>query len=254
MTWQKRQFLVALARDTARGMTTTAEGGWAAGGRAPYGYRRAIVDDDGEVVQVLQLGEHKATDRFNVTLVLGPAEEVAVVKDIYRQFLAGKGYRAIALDLNARGIPSAKGGAWAGSSIREILTNRRYTGDAVWNRRPKGKFFEVNGGKPSRKPKRRRQRVRRNDPAEWVVVPEAHAATISRADFRAAQRRIEGSRRNSGYQARNRRTPYSLSGLLFCGCGNPMWGQATQRPLANGKVRSHRYYICSGGHTGRTEG
>lgn len=34
--------------------------------------------------------------------------------------------------LNAEGVPSPKGGPWSWGSIRQYLTNRRYTGEAVF--------------------------------------------------------------------------------------------------------------------------
>ena len=180
MQHQKHKFVVDMSRDIARGMVSTAGDGRRVGGRAPYGFTRAEVDRDGNVVRVLEVGDRKGRDEHQTTLVLGDTEKVAVIKGIFREFLAGKGYRMIALDLNARGIPSVKGNGWAATTIREIVMNAAYTGDSVWNKRPKGKFYEVNGGKPERCPRRRGQRVRRNDAAEWVVRRDAHPAVIGR--------------------------------------------------------------------------
>jgi len=214
LQWQKHKFLIDLARDTSRGMVSTAEKGWSAGGNAPYGFRRALVDEGGEVVRVLKHGESKATDRQKVTLVLGDPTEVEVVKGIFQQFLDGAGYRAVAVRLNDQGIPSAKGGAWASTTIREVLLNPHYAGDAMWNRRPKGKFYGVRSGQPQRRAKGGRQRVRRNSPDEWVVVRDAHQGIVDRPTFEAAQERIKNTGRSDGYSVRHRTSPYPLSGFL----------------------------------------
>ena len=86
LTWLKHRFLIDLARDTTRGMVTVAEGGWSAGGRAPDGFRRALVGRDGKVVKVLAPGEKKLSDEHKVSLVPGDPAEVAVVRDIFRMW------------------------------------------------------------------------------------------------------------------------------------------------------------------------
>ena len=203
-----------------------AEKGWSAGGRAPYGFKRALVGESGEVVKVLEHGEGKATDKQKVTLVLGNAAEVEVARDIFRQFLEGAGYRTIAERLNAEGVPSARNGAWASTTIRGILLNPHHVGDAVWSRRPKGKFYGVRSGQPQRAAKAGRQRVRRNSPEEWVVVRDAHLGIVDRQTSEAAQGRIKNTGRNDSYTMRHRISPYPLSGLLHCGCGNLLRGQS----------------------------
>jgi len=251
---QKHMFLIHLARDVSRGQASTAEQGRFVGGRAPYGFKRALVDADGSVVQVLERGEKKTSDRHKVALVPGDAGELAVVRDIFRRFLNGLGYRAIAASLNERSIPSARGGAWSSSTIRGILLNQRYAGDAVWNRRPKGKFYGVRDGRPERKPRRARQRVERNDPSDWIVVKDAHPAIVDRAQFEAAQRRIKSTGQNDGHSVRSRVSSYPLSGLLYCACGNRLWGQSHRRRDHRGNRVEYRYYGCSGGQTGRVPG
>src|SRR5690606_1077563 len=62
-----------------------------------------------------------------------------IVRLIYSKFLSGKGYDAIARDLNDEGFPTPSqiakkdkcSDTWQGSTIRKILTNQNYTGDLV---------------------------------------------------------------------------------------------------------------------------
>lgn len=59
-------------------------------------------------------------------------EEAEVVRDIYRMFLDGKTIRTIADELTRRGIktPGDKDN-WAVSTIKSILSNEKYKGDAL---------------------------------------------------------------------------------------------------------------------------
>jgi site-specific DNA recombinase len=60
-------------------------------------------------------------------LVVDPAE-AAVVKRIYSDYLAGKGQRQIARDLNAEGVPPLHGGTWHQGTITRYLSNPLYAG------------------------------------------------------------------------------------------------------------------------------
>ena len=68
-------------------------------------------------------------------------EQAAVVRRVLREYADGRGPRAIAIGLNAEGIPSARGGEWRASTIvgnaaRRIglLHNPIYVGRYVYNR------------------------------------------------------------------------------------------------------------------------
>ena len=59
------------------------------------------------------------------------AAEAEVVKEIFQRYIEGESITAIANDLNKRGIPSALGGEWCVKSIRRIVTNEKYMGNAL---------------------------------------------------------------------------------------------------------------------------
>ena len=64
-------------------------------------------------------------------LVINP-EEAEVVKRIYREYLEGKSYYAIGQGLTADGIRTAAGSDyWLASTLKKILTNEKYIGDAL---------------------------------------------------------------------------------------------------------------------------
>ena len=58
--------------------------------------------------------------------------QAKIVRRIYTEFLEGKGANRIARDLEADGILNWNGKAkWYESSIRKMLSNEKYKGDAL---------------------------------------------------------------------------------------------------------------------------
>jgi hypothetical protein len=92
------------------------------------------VDQNGERKAVLKIGEQKSIQTDRVILVAGPAEEVAVVRGIYRDFLEGKQESEIAAALNVQGVVTDFGRAWTRGTVHEVLTNEKYIGNNVYHR------------------------------------------------------------------------------------------------------------------------
>jgi hypothetical protein len=59
-------------------------------------------------------------------------EEARTVREIYSRYLAGASLRAIAGDLNARGIPTVTGANWTTGGVSRILVAPRYAGLRVF--------------------------------------------------------------------------------------------------------------------------
>ena len=109
--------------------------GYRQGGAAGFGLRRLLVDVNGDPKGELGRGEQKSIATDRVILVPGPADEVAVVQEIYRLFTAeGKAERDIAELLNARGILTDLVRPWTRGTIHQVLINEKYVGDNVWAR------------------------------------------------------------------------------------------------------------------------
>jgi hypothetical protein len=101
---------------------------------AGYGFRRLLLDENGNPKFVLQLGEQKevATDR--VALIPGPKEEIQVVRRVFRFFAIEKqGPSEIAELLNRSGIPSCEGKRWTRYKIYHMVNNPKYMGANVTN-------------------------------------------------------------------------------------------------------------------------
>ena len=61
-------------------------------------------------------------------------KEADIVKEIFTMTINGMGTHLIARELHNRSIPSNKGAKWHGSTVRGILQNEKYTGDAIFQK------------------------------------------------------------------------------------------------------------------------
>lgn len=134
-------------------------------------------------------------------------EKAEVVRRIFDSVLEGKSGGTIAKELNAKGIPTARGVQWRGSVITAMIRNETYTGVAVFQKTYKDDQFNshVNHGE------RGMYRIEgHHDP---IVSEEVFLAANTAVDNNAKEK---GVVRNSGkYSVR-----YALSGKIFCGkCG-----------------------------------
>ena len=167
------------------GMTTKASKGKWSGGTRPYGYLVA---------------------RDTQQLIPHPAE-APVLRDIFRLYTQDRiGTRAIAAELNSRGIRNRTGKIWSGHTIARILDNPAYTGDIVYRD---------------------------------IHVTDAHPPLIDRTVFDRA-REIATARGDAQTQRALSDSDYHLTGLITCpDCGHKYIGTS-----ANGRTKRYRYYTC----------
>ena len=118
------------------GQCRLVELGFRQGGPAGYGLRRVLIDQSGSVKSELARGEHKCLQTDRVILQPGPDSEVAIVNQIYRWFIDDSLLESeIASRLNTQGILTDLGRSWTRSTVREVLSNEKYVGNNVYNRR-----------------------------------------------------------------------------------------------------------------------
>lgn len=163
-----------------KGCAKIASGGFWAGGMAPYGTHRLLLDEQRNPVRVLEHGEHKAIHNQRVTLTGGNEQEVETVQRIFEAFgKEGKEPDQIADLLNKEGIPSPGGKRWTPSAIVSILQNEIYAGTMVWN-------------KTSSKMK---SPTHANPEPDWIRANEAFDPIVSRDLFFLVQGIIKGRQR-----------------------------------------------------------
>src|SRR4029079_1243122 len=87
--------------------------GYRQGGPPGFGLWRSLVDQSGAPRGELSRGEHKSIQTDRVVLIPGPAEEIEVVRWVYRSFVSEKKTeREIADALNERGVLTDLGRTW----------------------------------------------------------------------------------------------------------------------------------------------
>jgi DNA invertase Pin-like site-specific DNA recombinase len=161
-----------LSTKTFAGQCRLVQLGFRIGGAPGVGLRRMLIDSSGVVRGVLRPGEQKSIHSDRVVLVLGPPEEVAVVRRVYGLFLDEKmSIQSITDKLNAEGLTTDLGHRWTYSVVRTMLTNEKYLGHNVFN-------------KISRK---LQGRAVRNPPDQWVRVDSAYPAIIDEVRFAAVR-------------------------------------------------------------------
>lgn len=151
--------------------------GYRQGGPAGFGLRRELIDASGTFKAQLARGERKSLQTDRVILVPGPADEIAVVREIFDRFTDQfQTETEIAANLNGRGILSDLQRPWTRASIRQILTNPKYVGTNVYNR----KSFKL-----------KKKRVN-NPPEMWITREGAFEPIVAAELFVRARTIIEG--------------------------------------------------------------
>ncbi len=152
-------------------------------------------------------------------------EQGAVVREIWARAVAGESMRAIARAMEAAGHPTTQGGKWRGDTIRTILTNPTYKGEAPYGRDSHHQIEDAG---------RVRTISHRRDASEVVYIP--CPAYVSASEWQGVQERIATHRHSWGGNPHRRAL---LSGLLRCPtCGRGLF--------LTRMVRGY-YYVCDGG-------
>jgi DNA invertase Pin-like site-specific DNA recombinase len=155
------------------GQVRMVELGYRQGGPPGFGLRRQLVGSDGKQKQVLQFGERKSIQSDRVILIPGPRKELAIVREIFGLFTVGrKSEREIVQILNERGIRSESGRPWSRCCVHQILTNPKYIGSNVFNRRST----------------KLHQRAIKNPIDSWIRRDAAFKAIVPMAQYAQAQK------------------------------------------------------------------
>jgi hypothetical protein len=128
--------------------------GFSTGGRAPYGFGRALVDANDVPVQWLEDGETIRRPGHHVRFLPKDFEKIAIWCQILKWRGAGDGWKRIAARLNQMGIPSPDqgrtrrdqgkahlvSGKWNPNTIREMCTNPIIVGLKEYGKRSEGRY------------------------------------------------------------------------------------------------------------------
>ncbi len=207
-------FLDALREKTHRGQMGQVMRGYSGGARA-FGYRSEPIHDPAR------------KDAYGQLVIVGyrrvvHSEEAAVVKRIFKMYVAGHSPKVIARQLNDEGVPPPRwrDGAplrgWTPTTIHGcpkkaigILNNPLYIGRVIWNRSQK-----------LRNPDTGKRITRRRPETEWVHTDVPDLRIVSDELWNQVQVRRKVQRRYHRPQG-GRPARYLFTGLLVCKvCGS----------------------------------
>ncbi|WP_446898853.1 recombinase family protein [Clostridium sp. LBM24168] len=147
-------------------------------------------------------------------------EQAKVVRRIYKEYLGGKGIRAIGKNLEKDNILTGAGGRkWHDSTIQKILRNEKYSGDALLQKTITTDFLT-------------HKRVKNKGEVQQYYVEDSHPAIIPKEMFQMVQEEIKRRASLVGYSEKTKSrytNKYAFSGKIICGnCGSKfrrkMWG------------------------------
>ena len=128
-------------------------------------------------------------------------KEAAVVQAIFQLFLDGNGQQKIATMLNEKGIPSREAPKWGRTTVEHILSNERYIGDALIQKR------YTTAALPHK------QKKNKGELPQYYITG-SHPPIISREIYEQAQR-LKESRFSE-----TRRAPHTFTHRIQCpSCG-----------------------------------
>ena len=141
----------------------------------------------------------------NGNLVINPTE-AEVVKRIFREYLEGKSYYAIGQGLTADGIKTAAGSEyWLASTLKKILQNEKYMGDALLQKTVTTDFLS-------------KKRVANKGIVPQYYVENSHEAIIPRELFMQVQEEIVRRARLKTGTGKRRvyNGKHALSHIMYC--------------------------------------
>jgi uncharacterized ubiquitin-like protein YukD len=136
-------------------------------------------------------------------------KQARIVRRIYKDYLDGKGTNRIARELEEEGVPNWNGKAkWYESSIRTMLGNEKYKGDALLQKTYTVDFLT-------------KKRVVNNGEIPQYYIEESHPAIIDKEMWEAVQ--LEMKRRRAFAKK------YNISKLDYATVDNPFAGRVIWR-------------------------
>ncbi|MED1585569.1 recombinase family protein [Bacillus pacificus] len=165
-------------------------------------------------------------DRVEQKLVIKD-EEAQVVRQIYKWYNDGWGFKKISNELNNLGIKPKNNNVWQLTSVQRLIRNTIYKGMFILNQYTNVKV----GGK---------KKQIRNPPEKWLIFEDHHPAIVDKEIWDEANREQAQSRKV-------RITPWNeFRYLAKCSeCGSNMVIVQSHRKKKNGERTEWKYLKCS---------
>lgn len=166
-----------------------------------WGWKKRFADGKVSLAYSKFLGYNKGE---NGTLKINP-QQAPIVRRIYDMFLEGMTTKSIATQLSREGIPKADGKTnWSSMTIKSILTNEKYTGNAILQKTFKTDLLSE-------------RRINKGEVRKYFVQ-NAHEAIVSQEEYDIVQSELASC---SEDKATRTTCKYVFSNKVFCGdCGS----------------------------------
>jgi DNA invertase Pin-like site-specific DNA recombinase len=125
--------------------------------------------------------------------------EANVIKRIFNLAVSGYNINDICKTLNADNIPTIKGGVWKYGTIRGILENEKYVGDAILQKTVCIDYLS-------------HKAIKNDNIVPKYIVENNHEPIIEREIFNEVQSKLK----NKELRSNNKVSKYPLSGILYC--------------------------------------
>lgn len=137
-------------------------------------------------------------------------KEAEIIRRIFDEYISGKGAGAITKGLNHDGVPTVGNKKWHDSTIRQMLRNEKYKGDAILQ-----KYYSPDHLK--------RISVRNKGELDSYYIENNHPAIITQELWEEANKKLEERAQAKGIEggvSKKYAAKYPLSGMLYCSkCG-----------------------------------
>ncbi len=132
-------------------------------------------------------------------------KNAVVVREVFERALTGESFGSISRYLNARKIPLELGGRWTAQSIRSLLSNEKYTGNALLQ-----KYFRNNHLE--------KKKTKNTGELPQFYAEDTHPAIIDMDTFQKAQELLRQMKENRAGCGKAK--PSVFTGKIVCGkCG-----------------------------------
>ena len=128
------EFSRELSAKVHAGQSHLARLGFKMGAPVGYGLQRLLVDEKSRPKAILKPGEWKSLTSDHVRVQTGTADQIAIVRWIFEEFLRVKSEEKIVRELNRRNVPTNTDRPWNRAKVVRLLKNETYIGNLVYNR------------------------------------------------------------------------------------------------------------------------
>ena len=158
--------------------------------------------EDGELMCLRTMFGYRISKEDGIEI---DPEQAQIVREIYARVIRGETLNSIARWLNRNGIHGAYGGKWNTPRLRDLISNEKYTGNALLQKVYVNNHIE-------------KKRIKNKGEVPQYYATETHPAIIDHAIFDAAQEALE--RIAARHPSSGHIEHYAFTGMILCpACG-----------------------------------